>query len=245
MSVALDVVFAVWVLAATVYDHLYSWPRFHADLASGRPDARVRGYRRGIAGQWLITLGALAIWVGHARPWSALGLTLPQGWRLAVAIAVVLAAIGFMLLQVRQVTGLAPETRVALRSQLGQVTFLMPHTAVEARWWLGVSVTAGWCEELLFRGYLVWFFAPWLGTVGAMAFVVLAFGLGHAYQGRQGVIKATVAGAVMGTIVLASGSLFPAMIAHALTDLGGGMVGYGLLREEEAGPSLALRARSG
>ena len=231
MPVAIDIVFTVWVLVASVYDHVYFWPRFRAAVAAGRPGTRVRVYLRGMSGQWLGSLGVVAIWILEARRWSALGLTLPHGWRLAVAIAVVLAAVGFLLLQVRQVMGLAPETRVALRPSLGDVTFLMPHTAAEARWWVGVSLTAGWCEELLFRGYLVWVFAPWLGTVGAMMSVVIAFGLGHAYQGRQGVIKATVAGAVMATIVLASGSLIPAMIAHALIDIGGGMVGYGLLRE--------------
>ena len=66
MPVAIDVVFVVWLLAASVYDHMYSWPRFHADLASGRPGARVRGYRRGIVGQWLGALGVLAI--GLATP---------------------------------------------------------------------------------------------------------------------------------------------------------------------------------
>ena len=87
------------------------------------------------------------------------------------------------------------------------------------------------CEELLYRGYLVWFFAPWLGTVGAMAFVVAIFGVSHAYQGRKGAIRATLAGTVMAAIVLGTGSLIPAMIVHALIDIGGGIVGYLLLRD--------------
>jgi membrane protease YdiL (CAAX protease family) len=109
----------------------------------------------------------------------------------------------------------------------------LPHTARDERWFLALCVTAGFCEELLYRGYLVWFFAPWLGRMGAMAFAVAIFGVSHAYQGRKGAIRATIAGAVMAAIVLATDSLIPAMIVHGLIDVGGGTVGYWLLRDQE------------
>jgi membrane protease YdiL (CAAX protease family) len=66
-----------------------------------------------------------------------------------------------------------------------------------------------------------------------MAAIVVAFGISHAYQGRKGATRATIAGAVMAAMVLTSGSLIPAMIAHALIDIGGGTVGYWLQREQE------------
>ena len=63
--------------------------------------------------------------------------------------------------------------------------------------------------------------------LGAMIAVVAIFGISHAYQGWKGAVKATIAGAVMAAIVLATGSLIPAMIVHALIDAGGGTVGNG------------------
>ena len=240
---SIDVVLVVLVLvAASIFEHFYFWPRFRADVAADRPGARTRAYRRGVFGQWLFGAAALAIWASYARPWAALGLALPHGWRLALGVTCVLAAIGLLVLQLWSAGRLFAERRVAVRPKLGAVAFMLPHTAQEQRWFVALSITAGFCEELLYRGYLPWFFAPWLGRVGAMTAVVAAFGIGHAYQGRKGAIRATVAGAVMAAIVLATGSLVPAMIAHALIDIGGGTVGYWLLREPSHGESLSPRA---
>lgn len=236
MPVAGDFLFAfVLVVVASLFEYLYFWPRFRGAVAARHPGARRRGYQRAIVGQSLFALTALTIWISQARPWAALRLTLPHGWRLGLGMLVVLAAVGLLALQLWSVARLSPARRVAARPKLGQLAFLLPHTAQEERWFVALAVTAGWCEELLYRGYLPWFFAPWLGEVGAMVLVVAMFGIGHAYQGRKGAIKATLAGAVMAAIVLATGSLIPAMIVHALVDIGGGTLGYWLLREQDAG----------
>lgn len=233
MPVLVDVVYTVLLLlVATLFEHFYFWPWFRAAVAAQRPGARTRAYRLGVFGQWLFATLALAIWSAYARPWPALRLVLPHGWRLALGGGVVLAAFGLLALQLWSVWRLSPERRVAARPQLGNVAFMLPRTASEEAWFVGLAVTAGCCEELLYRGYLVWFFAPWLGQVGAMLLVVIGFGVGHAYQGRRGAIKAALTGAVMGAIVLGTGSLIPAMLAHALIDIGGGTVGYWLLRDQ-------------
>ena len=67
-----------------------------------------------------------------------------------------------------------------------------------------------------------------------MSAVVVVFGLTHIYLGRQGAIAATITGAVLAAIVLATGSLIPAMIAHALIDIASGLTGYLLLRDAES-----------
>lgn len=228
----IDLVFAFLLLVvATIFEYLYFWPRFRADTAADRPGVRTQAYRRGALGQWGFALAALAIWGTHSRPWSALGFTVPNGWRAVLAATVALAGLALLSLQLWSVLRLSPQRRVAARPQLAAVAFMLPRTRTESAWFLFLSATAGFCEELLYRGYLPWFFAPWLGSVGAMTLVVLIFGISHIYQGRRGAIKATIAGAVMAAIVLACGSLIPAMILHALIDAGGGSIGYLLLRD--------------
>jgi membrane protease YdiL (CAAX protease family) len=179
----------------------------------------------------MFALTAMTIWATYDRSWRALGLIMPHRWRLALSIVIVLAALALMALQLWSVARLSVERRIAARPKLGALAFMMPRTHQDEAWFLALSVTAGFCEELLFRGYLPWFFAPWLGTFGAMAFAVLLFGAGHAYQGRSGAVRAGIAGAVMALIVLVTGSLLPAMIFHALIDVSGGIVGYWLLRD--------------
>ena len=230
----IDVVFVfAFVVVASVLEHWLFWPRFRKEVADGVPDARLKGYRRGIIGQWSFVIAMAAIWINHDRSLAALRLTMPSGWRLGLSVLLVAAMIALVILQLRAMGRVSEERRAAIRPRLGAVAFLLPHTKREHRLFLALSGTAGICEELLYRGYLTWFLTPWLGTLGAFAAVVVAFGLGHSYQGRKNAIKATTAGAVMTLIVGVTGWLVPAMIVHALVDAGSGTVGYWLVR----GPS--------
>jgi membrane protease YdiL (CAAX protease family) len=233
MPAPIDVVFVfVLVVVASVFEHLYFWPSFRREIADGRADARVRGYRRVIVGQWAFAATALAIWISYGRSAGALRMTAPSGWRLALSITLVAVMVTLVFLQLRAVHRLSAARREAVRPRLGKVAFLVPHTRNEFRWFIALSATAGVCEELLFRGYLTWFLAPWLGTAGAFAAVVALFGIGHAYQGVKGATRATLAGAALTAIVAATGWLVPAMIVHALADAGSGTMGFWIFREE-------------
>ena len=232
MPAPIDFVFVfVLVVVASLVEQFWFWPQFRAGVASGDPEARGRGYQRGIIGQWAFVVAAAAIWIAHGRTLTDLRLSAPGGWRLVLGIVIVGAMVALVILQIRALMRVTDARRVVLRPKLGSVSFLMPHTVREYRWFLVLSITAGICEELLYRGYLTWFLAPWLGTPGAFVAVVVLFGIGHAYQGRKGAIRATLAGAVMAAIVLATGWLVPAMIVHALVDAGSGTVGFMLLRK--------------
>ena len=238
-----DVVFVfALVVVASVLEYVYFWPRVRAEVAAGKLSARVSAYRRGVLGEWGLTIAALGIWTAFGRPWSAMRLGLPHGWRLGVSVLFVLAAVGLVVLQLWSVARLPAARRVAARPKLQSVAFILPHTAPEHGWFLALSTTAGFCEELLYRGYLPWFFAPWLGPFGAMALCVVLFGVGHAYQGRTGAVRATLAGTFMAALVLVTDSLIPAMIVHALIDIGSGTLGYWLLRDYPSASSPATMA---
>jgi hypothetical protein len=62
--------------------------------------------------------------------------------------------------------------------------------------WLLVSLSAGFCEELVFRGYLQrQFHAATGNVVVAVALQAIVFGLVHTYQGWKPVLVITVLGA--------------------------------------------------
>src|SRR5262249_46466881 len=148
----------------------------------------------------LVALGA-ALWTRSDRSWRSFGLSLPEGWRLWTSIALVLLVAAYEVLVVVTVARSA-EARASVRQQSGAFTAVLPRTPAELGWFGGVSVTAGFCEEFLFRGYFIRVLSPWLGWWGAAALSLLFFAGGHAYQGWSGILRTGIVGAIF-TITVA------------------------------------------
>jgi membrane protease YdiL (CAAX protease family) len=144
--------------------------------------------------------------------------------------------------QLRAISRLTAESQQKLRGRLAGVAAILPHNESEYRWFVVVSLTAGVCEELLYRGFLTWVLGAYIGVPAALLLVAVGFGLAHAYQGRRGILKTAGVGLVLGAVVLATGWLGPAMITHALVDLVAGVLGFKVLAEEPRVPVVAAAA---
>jgi membrane protease YdiL (CAAX protease family) len=89
--------------------------------------------------------------------------------------------------------------------------------------WIAVALTAGVCEEFLYRGWLLSLIATASGSLWiALVASSIVFGFAHAYQGRNGILGASVLGIVMGGVFLFSRTLLPGQILHAAIDLNSG-----------------------
>lgn len=96
----------------------------------------------------------------------------------------------------------------------------VPTGPAEIILWLLVSLSAGFCEELVFRGYLQrQFHAATRSIVAAVALQAIVFGLVHTYQGWKPVLVITVLGVLYGTLVALRRDLRASMIAHAWSDI--------------------------
>ena len=103
---------------------------------------------------------------------------------------------------------------------------LLPQGVVELGLWIALSISAGFCEELVFRGYLQRQFAALTGSrvIGLLLQAAL-FGVSHGYQGVAATVKITLFGIVYGSLALWRRSLRPGMIAHAWSDIWAGWLG--------------------
>jgi membrane protease YdiL (CAAX protease family) len=198
-------------------------------IASGDPDARRRLYRWGIRWQWACTIGLLGLWAWLDRPLAWLGLVAPTGRAAWITAALCVAIAAFFATQVRAVLTSA-DARAALRAQLDRsgpgVQAVTPATAPELKLFLAVSVTAGICEEIMARGFMLWYFSCWLPGWAAIAAVIVVFGVGHAYQGLRGVLLTGAVGAIFLALYLWTGSLVAPMVIHAVVDLANGYLAY-------------------
>jgi len=100
----------------------------------------------------------------------------------------------------------------------------LPRTAAETVVWIGVSATAGFTEEFVFRGYLQQQMEAWTGSRGlALVIQAIGFGVGHAYQGWKNTAVIVILGALYGLLLLWRRSTLPGMLAHGWTDVYGGL----------------------
>lgn len=206
-------------------------PRFRADIGRGDADARMNAYRRVIATQWILVLIVFAIWFSMSRPLSALRLVVPVGTQLYLGLLAVVAMLVGTALRLRSVLARDREARAKLRENHDTSRTLLPHTRREYTGFLALSLTTGFCEELLFRGYLPWFLAAWLDSIPGMFVAVVVFALGQWLQGSKAVRQVAITAAIMAFIVLASGSLIPAMIVHALFEAASGSLVWLVVRD--------------
>lgn len=99
------------------------------------------------------------------------------------------------------------------------VQFLLPHGAREMALWVALSITAGICEEALYRGYLQrQFMALTKNVTAGILLSAVAFGLAHSYQGWVRATTIGVEGAMLGAMAYWRKSVRPGMIAHAWKD---------------------------
>lgn len=179
--------------------------------------ARLPAYWGSIATLWLLGSAAWLVGTRAAGP-AAVGLVaLPVGawvaWSAGLTLAGLATIVVFRAVAVATGAGDSPLLRD-----------LLPRTPREKRVFALLSVAAGVSEELAYRGYAIGALAPLLGTGGAAAATSFVFGILHGYQGLLGTLRTTVMGGLLAWGFLASGSLWPAIVAHCAIDLVAGIV---------------------
>jgi membrane protease YdiL (CAAX protease family) len=206
--------------------------RFEGRLRSD-PGARQSFYVRLLILEWGLALLAFVVWL--AAPGvdaGQVGLRWPTQWPGPLTALVVVLVVVFVVVSTRALRGgaLLEAAEPVRRRGEGRhsepaahaTLALLPRTPGERRLFTAVGVTAGVCEEWLYRGFFLAVVAALAGGMPTGALVVVAavaFGLAHAYQGPAGVLTTGVLGGVMAAVYLQTGSLLLPVLLHALIDL--------------------------
>jgi len=173
--------------------------------------------------------------VGAGRSWEALGFHPKMTTSFILILTGLVVGIAVAALRRSKILDNA-STLAKVHGQIktAHLERMLPHTRAELMWFSTLSITAGICEELLYRGYLIWYLRSDCGVILALVLAAFAFGIGHAYQGIHGVVLTTIAGLILGGLYLATGFILLPMIVHALTDLHSGHIGYVALNRSES-----------
>jgi membrane protease YdiL (CAAX protease family) len=228
----------------TLWDHLLvlafaiGWPA-HGLLAyrsylesvrRGVPGTRLAEYATAMLTQWLFVAAMAALWIHLDRDFTALGLVAPATVAAWGALGVS-AGIGGLMVAQSAMVARHPETHEQARHALSTVAELLPRDRNDLSGFVALSITAGICEEILFRGLLPWYLAPLAGVWGGQGLALIVFTTAHLYLGVTASLRAGLAGAACAGLYLWSGSLVPGMLLHAALDVAAGWMAYEVLRE--------------
>ena len=230
-ALAAVVVAAYLVVGEPVAGHVLH-RRFEGRLRTD-PGARRSFYLRLLILEWGLSLLALVVWLATPGVSAGqVGLRWPQQWPGLVTVLVVLLVVAFVVVSTRALrSGALLEAAEPVRrpgegrhaEPAGHATLaLLPRTAGERRLFTVVGVTAGVCEEWLYRGFFLAVVAALAGGLQTWLLVVVAavaFGLAHFYQGAVGILTTGVLGGVMAALYLQTGSLLLPVLLHAAIDL--------------------------
>jgi membrane protease YdiL (CAAX protease family) len=182
--------------------------------AAAHPD-RLRFYATSMLFEWLLFLFVLA---GVRRSGVSIRSVLGDRWHsLRQVLRDIGIGLGFWIVSIPVLGLVGWLLRIAGHGP--NLESMLPHRAVEVAWWVALSVTAGICEETVFRGYLQrQFLALTKSAPAAILISAATFGVAHAYQGFRMVILISVFGAMFGLLAYWRGTVRPGMIAHGWQD---------------------------
>jgi uncharacterized protein len=177
---------------------------------------RAAMYERTILTEWLLfALMILGVWLHGSSLLTVLG----DRWRSALAVLKdigIAAAFWIVSTGVLSILGAHSHSGAPDRA----VQFLLPQGRFEMFLWIGLSITAGICEEAIFRGYYqTQFMALTKSAPIGILLSAVAFGAAHSYQGLGGAIRIGLQGLLLGILANWRRSVRPGMIAHAWGDI--------------------------
>ena len=217
MTPASFLVVATLLILVIALPLLSLWTGKRLRAAADAPLVKFLRYARTIAVLWSLTaLAWYALRLHHVDPMDV-GLRAPhEPWEMAAGLITLAAPV---------LGSLSGARRVLSGSYARALRAVVPDGTLQWLAFIPVAASAGLCEEWLYRGYALTIVSAATGSlVAGMLASSLAFGIAHAYQGRAGIIGATITGALYAAVFVATGSLYPCMLGHFVQDIVGASV---------------------
>lgn len=226
-----DHIFVLLLFVVQPVHSYYEGRRYIALEKAGRSMDRMRFYRHTMWVEWGFLAVLAAAWFALGRPIADLGLVAPGGLGFWIGLALLIVMTGVLLYFWRNAKIASDAEKTEQTGYLGDIAKYVPQTADELRSFFRVSITAGIVEEIVYRGFVLWYLSQFMPLWAAVIVSSLAFGFGHSYQGANGAVRAGLVGLAFAIFYVGTGSIWLPIIAHALLDILQGATLYELFRE--------------
>jgi membrane protease YdiL (CAAX protease family) len=215
-----------------------SFRRLLRRVAAGETVKRTDLYRNTLISHWTLLFITMALWAYADRGWADIGFSLDLNLWFGVGVILTILGIVALAVQNRHVRAYKPDELKSLREQFSGLEIIIPQNGNELARFYGLSITAGIVEEIIWRGFLIWYFSLFMPLWAAAVLSAVGFGLAHAYQGAKHLPHVTAVGAAFTVLYLVSGSIWLPIIMHAAVDILQGRMAYDVINQSEFAAAL-------
>ncbi len=216
-----DHIFAVLVMVIIPVMSLNS-EKVNSEFIAALPPKKHLFYTNGL----MLLIGALLVltsWNISDRPWNQIGFC----YAVMTREVLILCGVVFLLYVLDIVFEIwnkkeNPDSHTDL-------TYIVPINWAEYKHFIFLAVSAGICEEIIFRGFLINYLDFYLlnvpyGAYLAIGLPAIVFSVSHVYQGWMAVLKIILLALTFGILYKESGSLYPVILIHIGIDLISGLL---------------------
>ncbi len=230
MSTTIYIVYLIYLLLCEPILRTYTFRKF-SRKSNEHTNARSPYYLSFIAWHWIPTVILLLFVASGSPEFTDIGLTLPvlDTGLLPIWITYIVLAVASLLLLLAIYQWLAPKTDPRYRKIIRQIQpardldMLPPETPKEKRLAICLSLSAAVCEELLYRGLLIFILtalSPAINVYECIATAGVIYGIARTYRGVSDIIKTTAYGILLSALYMSVGSVLPGMLWHLMIQLG-------------------------
>jgi uncharacterized protein len=200
------------------------WDYFYMKKVKKNLVSKQRMFGEIIISQWILVIIVVAFWITKKRSLSNL-LFLDKPlfsfqpvilWAFGLGVGICIGMLALIFVFSKTV-----RKKFSYARTDENIQFLLPSTIGERLLFLLVAITAGVCEEIIFRGVMVYYLShlPFeLSIITMGIFSSLLFGIVHLYQGWKGVLLTTYLGAILFLLFVGTGNLSIPIILHIFID---------------------------
>lgn len=142
-----------------------------------------------------------------------------------LSIGLLLLVIAFSYFQYKS-TKVTADTSMAVKEKLNDIYHYLPKTSKELLWFILLSVSAGICEEIIFRLFLFEFLRGNTNLIIAFAITNLIFSITHIGSGVKNLASSFILGLLFNAIYYFTDNIWIAIVLHMSIDINAGILGY-------------------
>lgn len=182
--------------------------------------SRLNYFKFVIWSEWIVVLLILTfVLLSSNLDFASIGFTIPENiekfYGMFIGFIIGVTFLVFILMKL-------PFYKKRTEKQVESIDYLLPTTKIERKWSIFVAITAGICEEIIYRGFVIHYLSSLpldLEKIHLLILSAIIFGFAHIYQGWKGFLFTGLIGFVFARIYLETGSLLFPIILHIIIDM--------------------------